>query len=52
MEDLGYKNIPGYTLTGRSVLSDSQKIKNLHTFVKVKGSKSGKQIEPNGTRFN
>ena len=52
MEDLGYKNIPGYTPTGRSVLSDSQKIKNLHTFVKVKGSKSGKQIEPNGTRFN
>jgi hypothetical protein len=52
MEDLGYKNIPGYTPTGRSVLSDSQKIKNLHTFVKVKDSKSDKKIEPNGTRFN
>ena len=43
MEDLGYEEIPGYTKTGRKVLSDAEKLENYHT--------KNKNIEPNGTRF-
>ncbi len=43
MENLGYKEIPGYERENRKVLSDAEKIVNLHT-------NNGK-VEPNGTRF-
>lgn len=43
MENLGYDKIPGYKKEGRKVLTDAEKIKNLHT---PNGS-----VEPNGTRF-
>lgn len=43
MENLGYKNIPGYEKEGRKVLTDAEKIKNLHT--------NNGSVEPNGTRF-
>ena len=52
MEDLGYKDIPGYVLQDREPLSDEQKIKNYHTVHKQQDAK-GKTftVEPNGTRF-
>jgi hypothetical protein len=49
MEDLGYENIPGYKKTGRHILSDSEKVENYHT--ENVDKKTGKVIEPNGTRF-
>lgn len=47
MEDLGYKEIPDYEKQGRHVLTDAEKIKNLHTSNKV----GDIAVEPNGTRF-
>lgn len=43
MEDLGYKNIPGYEKQGRPLLPKEAYIKNYHT--------PNDEIEPNGTRF-
>lgn len=43
MENLGYKEIPGYERENRKVLSDAEKIVNLHT--------NNGNVEPNGTRF-
>ena len=43
MEDLGYKDIPGYEKQGRTLIPKEAYIKNYHT--------PNGEMEPNGTRF-